>query len=222
MRPPGRGCRPRGITPRPSPLVERDSLFRTPRTLNEPVRWNSSALKRARAPSVSDSVPERSSGVRCTRPSIALRAPDVVAVSHGRSHVAAAGRAPARRDAREGRQAAGDAVDLDGPAHRLRQLLHDREPEARADRPLAAVALVEVEALERVLVLLRLQPGPGVLDPQCPRPAPGGSRRPAARGGARSRRGSRRPGGPGRRRRARVRGRPDDGERDPEGAACGW
>ena len=48
----------------------------------------------------------------------------------------------------------------------MRQLLHDREPEARADRPLAAVPLVEVEALEGVLAVAVVEARAGVLDAQ--------------------------------------------------------
>ena len=69
----------------------------------------------------------------------------------------------------ERRQRAGLALDRDGAAHRLGQLLHDREAEAGADGPLAAVALVQVEALERALAVVVLEPGAGVLDAQQPR-----------------------------------------------------
>ncbi len=57
------------ITPRLfSSSPSADSVLRTPRTLNEPVRWKSSAFRCASAPSRSESVAERSSGVRWTRP----------------------------------------------------------------------------------------------------------------------------------------------------------
>ena len=46
------------------------------------------------------------------------------------------------------------------PAHRLRQLLDEREPEPGADRPLAPVARVEVEALEGALAVSGASPGP--------------------------------------------------------------
>src|SRR5205085_12649644 len=50
------------------------SLFRTPRGLNAPVRWKSSALKTTSAPTCSESVREPSIGVRCSRPAIRSRA----------------------------------------------------------------------------------------------------------------------------------------------------
>jgi hypothetical protein len=63
------------ITPRAfSSSVSVASLFRTPRGLNEPVRWKSSALKRASPPVCFESVAERRSGVRCRRPSMRSRA----------------------------------------------------------------------------------------------------------------------------------------------------
>src|SRR5438105_12095327 len=51
-----------------------ESLFRTPRGLNEPVRWRSSALKDTSAPTRSERVRELSVGVRCTRPAMRSRA----------------------------------------------------------------------------------------------------------------------------------------------------
>src|ERR671937_669268 len=50
------------------------SLFRTPRGLNEPVRWKSSALKATSTPARSERVREPSIGVRCSRPAIRPRA----------------------------------------------------------------------------------------------------------------------------------------------------
>src|SRR5207248_8060049 len=50
------------------------SLFRTPRGLNEPVRWKSSALKETSTPARSERVREPSIGVRCSRPAIRPRA----------------------------------------------------------------------------------------------------------------------------------------------------
>src|ERR1044071_9808359 len=58
---------------------------------------------------------------------------------------------------RERRQASRLALDRDCPAHRLGELLHDREPEAGADRPLTAVPLVEIEALERTCAVVVLE-----------------------------------------------------------------
>ncbi len=66
----------------------------------------------------------------------------------------------------EHRQAIRLALHLDAAAHRLRQLLDDRQPEAGSDRPLPTVAGVEVEALERVLAILLPETRPGVLHPQ--------------------------------------------------------
>jgi len=66
----------------------------------------------------------------------------------------------------EDREPAGLALDLDAPAHRERQLLHDREPETRADLPLEPVTLVEVEALERALHVVLREARSGVLDAQ--------------------------------------------------------
>jgi hypothetical protein len=55
------------ITPRArSSGVSDESLLRTPRTLNDPVRWKSSAFSQTRSPSVR----EPKVGVRCTRPRI--------------------------------------------------------------------------------------------------------------------------------------------------------
>src|ERR687886_2031083 len=63
------------MTPRRFSSSERvESLFRTPRGLNEPVRCSSSALKDTSAPTRSESVRELSSGVRCKRPAIRSRA----------------------------------------------------------------------------------------------------------------------------------------------------
>src|SRR3954468_8510638 len=63
------------MTPRCfSSSVSVASLFSTPRGLNEPVRWSSSALKRMSAPTWSESVAELSSGVRCRRPPMRSRA----------------------------------------------------------------------------------------------------------------------------------------------------
>ena len=50
------------------------SLFSTPRGLNEPVFWNSSAFRNARAPMRSPSVADVKTGVRCRRPAIVSRA----------------------------------------------------------------------------------------------------------------------------------------------------
>ena len=55
-RAPARGCRPRRrsrLAPAPPSVSER-SLFSTPRGLNEPVRWKSSALRKTRGPSVAE------------------------------------------------------------------------------------------------------------------------------------------------------------------------
>src|SRR2546423_2730884 len=63
------------ITPRCfSSSVRVASLFSTPRGLNEPVRWKSSALNRTSAPTRFDSVAEGNSGVRCNRPPMRSRA----------------------------------------------------------------------------------------------------------------------------------------------------
>src|SRR5438477_5756647 len=63
------------ITPRRFSSSESvESLLSTPRGLNEPVRWRSSALKDTSAPTRSESVRELSIGVRCTRPAIRSRA----------------------------------------------------------------------------------------------------------------------------------------------------
>src|SRR5216683_3086439 len=87
------------ITPaRFSSPVSCESLFSAPRTLNEPVRWKSSALKRTSPPSCAESVPEPST-----------------------------------------------------------------------NRTLAPIAFVQVEALEGVLALLRLEAWARVLDAQQPR-----------------------------------------------------
>src|SRR6266567_1071847 len=57
------------ITPRAfSSSVSVASLFSTPRGLNAPVRWRSSALKCTGTPTRSESVRELSIGVRWTRP----------------------------------------------------------------------------------------------------------------------------------------------------------
>src|ERR671924_662982 len=59
------------ITPRPRSSAESEASFvRTPRGLNEPVRWKSSAFRKTRSPSVAD----EKTGVRCRRPAIASRA----------------------------------------------------------------------------------------------------------------------------------------------------
>src|SRR5215211_6599273 len=59
------------MTPRSrSPAVIEASFVKTPRGLNEPVFWNSSALRKTPGPSVSDV----NTGVRCRRPAIASRA----------------------------------------------------------------------------------------------------------------------------------------------------
>ena len=55
-------------------VVSVESLFRTPRGLNAPVRWRSSALKCTGTPTCSESVREQSIGVRCSRPAIRSRA----------------------------------------------------------------------------------------------------------------------------------------------------
>ena len=63
------------ITPRAfSSALSVASRLRTPRGLNAPVRWKSSALKRTSAPVCSESVREPSIGVRCRRPAIRSRA----------------------------------------------------------------------------------------------------------------------------------------------------
>ena len=61
-------------------------------------------------------------------------------------------------------QRARPALDVDVAAHRERQLLHDREPEAGADLPLPPVALVQVEALEGVLGVGLVEARARVLD----------------------------------------------------------
>src|SRR5438270_5473643 len=97
--------------------------LKTPRTLNEPVFWKSSAFRCA--PSVS----EEKVGVRWTRPAMVARARStssgVTKSSHHRDR-------SCYRDGQphgERRQPARLARDLDRSAHRLRQLLHDRESE---------------------------------------------------------------------------------------------
>src|SRR5207248_8876618 len=72
---------------------------------------------------------------------------------------------------REARSAAGLARHVDAAAHRVRELLHDREAETGADGTLVAVARVEVEALERVRQLVGREPGAGVLDAELAGPA---------------------------------------------------
>src|SRR4029453_16900344 len=51
-----------------------ESFVRTPRGLNEPVRWKSSAFRWTGAPTFRDSVADENIGVRCRRPAIASRA----------------------------------------------------------------------------------------------------------------------------------------------------
>src|SRR5581483_4009465 len=166
------------MTPRSFSAGESAASFAsTPRTLKEPVRWNSSALRNASAPSRSDSVLERRSGVRCRRPPAAARARStsgretLIALARGAARRRSRGeRIPLEHPRRDGQshrergQLARPALDGDAAAHRLGQLLHDREPEARADRALPAVARVQVEALEGVLAILVGEPGTGVLD----------------------------------------------------------
>src|SRR5207249_9446235 len=64
------------ITPRDrSSGASHDSLLSTPRALNEPVRWKSSAFKYARStPTVRARVAEEKVGVRWTRSPIVSRA----------------------------------------------------------------------------------------------------------------------------------------------------
>src|SRR5918994_1994298 len=50
------------------------SLFSTPRGLNDPVRWKSSAFRCASAPVSRESVADENVGVRCRRPAIVSRA----------------------------------------------------------------------------------------------------------------------------------------------------
>ena len=70
------------ITPRSrSSGVSAARFVSTPRGLNEPVRWNSSALSETRAPVRSESVAEENVGVRCSRPPIASRAASTSASS---------------------------------------------------------------------------------------------------------------------------------------------
>ena len=53
------------MTPRCfSSEVSDPSFVRTPRALNDPVFWNSSALRKARPPKVAPSVSDEKSGVR--------------------------------------------------------------------------------------------------------------------------------------------------------------
>ena len=63
------------ITPRAFSSGESDaSLLKTPRGLNEPVRWKSSALRKTSAPVSPDSVRELNVGVRWTRSPMTARA----------------------------------------------------------------------------------------------------------------------------------------------------
>ena len=55
--------------------------------------------------------------------------------------------------------APGRALDRDPASHRRRELGDDREPEPRPDRTVGAVALPEVEALERALEVAGLETG---------------------------------------------------------------
>src|SRR5919204_1815249 len=57
----------------------------------------------------------------------------------------------------EARQPPRLALDFDRPLHSLSELLDNREPEARADGSLAAVARVQEEALEGAGKLVRLE-----------------------------------------------------------------
>src|SRR5580765_5700996 len=144
-----------------SSSVSEASFASIPRGLNDPVRWKSSAFRWTRAPVRSDSVREPNIGVRSTLPAIVSRArrmsPRLSSGMHG-----GGGRHP--QPHREDCQAAGHAAHLNRPAHRLGELLHECEPQRRADRPLAPVARVEVEALERTLAVAGLEPRAGVFD----------------------------------------------------------
>src|SRR5204862_7804494 len=70
------------------------------------------------------------------------------------------GRARKRHD--ESGAATLAAAHLDGAAHRIDELLHDRQAEAGADLALGRVAVVEVEAIECVRKLLVRETRPGV------------------------------------------------------------
>jgi hypothetical protein len=59
------------------------SLLSTPRGLNEPVRWKSSAFRTTSAPVRRESVAEVKVGVRCSRPPIASRAATTSASESG-------------------------------------------------------------------------------------------------------------------------------------------
>lgn len=63
-----------------------------------------------------------------------------------------------------GEQVADSLRALEDRPHPLGQVVHDLEAEARADRALAAVAVVQIEALERVGEILGSEPGSGVGD----------------------------------------------------------
>jgi sulfide:quinone oxidoreductase len=67
------------------------------------------------------------------------------------------------------RAGAGTASDRHGSTHRLGQLLDDRKSEAGAQAAARAVAVVEVEALERAWEILGIHAGAAVLDDELPR-----------------------------------------------------
>src|SRR5439155_16289674 len=62
-----------------------------------------------------------------------------------------------RQQQGEGRADADGTADTDRPAHGIGELANDGETEPRADRTVGAVALVEVEALESPLEVVRPQ-----------------------------------------------------------------
>src|SRR3954471_24409481 len=100
------------ITPRSRSCgVSAARLVSTPRGLNEPVRWNSSAFSETRAPVSSLSVAEENVGVRCSRPPIASRAAWTSASSTTLGELVVRARAALRR----GQPAAfgGDRAALD-------------------------------------------------------------------------------------------------------------
>src|SRR6202042_1669297 len=86
-----------------------------------------------------------------------------------------------REPDRELGPAAGSRGGLDAPAHRGHELLDDRQAEPRAGRPLAAIPPVQVEPLERVRDVLRVDSRAGVADGD--RAAAGADRDRPARGG---------------------------------------
>src|ERR671926_373978 len=104
------------ITPRPFSSSESvESLFRTPRGLNDTVRCRSSALKDTSAPTRSERVRELSSGVRCTRPAMRSRARWTS--SSGRRSAAVATAADPTRSVLAALAAADEQEDVDGDEH---------------------------------------------------------------------------------------------------------